>query len=518
MLITIMFFILALAIGVTFVSPKTTWAGLVNTCCMMAVLAVVARIAFIVHRDGVISAYGNQVNVDSLSVIQLIIISSVAVVASLYAQHMIPHELAIGIISEKKAKSFFMLLQCFVSAMLLVAVSNHLLVMWIGLEATTLSTAFLIGFYHHKLAVEAAWKYIILCSIGISIGLVGIIVFLYATKNPENTFAFQWTYLMHSAGALDPGRVKLAFALIVVGIGTKAGFAPMHTWLADAYSEAPTPSAIMSGVLTNLAFYVILRFYAIVRLVPDTTRINYLFLGFGLLSLTVAVFSIYTQNNGKRLLAYSSIENMGIMSLGIGFGGFAAVFGVLLHSIAHTYAKAMLFLSMGNYHQVTGTKRLDRVTGMRHHLPKTTGLFIIGLFAASGFPPFAVFFSEMAIVSAGFQGSSWVFPVILLVMMLIAFAGLLKAFVPMLLGKLSMPMGVEKGQETATGIESLSESGSDALASAKLEAVYQNKPFYEHGVTTLPIWTALAFLVAIGFMHQGMLLRILTKAVNIIMG
>lgn len=478
----------------------------INTIGMAIIICWVMGIAQIVNVNTQLSAFQNYIYVDSLSVIQLIIISTVAFVAALYAQHMIIHELKIGIIGERKARSFFLLFQCFIGAMLLVAVSNHLLLMWIGLEATTLSTAFLIGFYHHKLAIEAAWKYIILCSIGISIGLVGIIVFLYAAKNPENHFAFQWTYLVHSAGTLDPGRIKLAFALIFVGIGTKAGFAPMHTWLADAYSEAPTPSAIMSGVLTNLALYVILRFYAIVRLVPGVEKMNMLFLCFGALSLFVAVMSLFCQSNGKRLLAYSSVENMGIMSMGIGFGGPVALFGVLLHSIAHTYAKAMLFLAMGNYQQVTGTKRIDKLSGLRHYMPITSALFIIGLFVATGFPPAAVFFSELSILNAGLSGQYYGWVGFLLLMLFLAFAGMLKAFAPVLLGTLNLP----KQQND--------ESGADAAANAEVMQTMKENLFFEKGATTLPIFVALFLLIGVSVAHFEVLMRLLTRAANVIMG
>ena len=214
--------------------------------------------------------------------------------------------------------------------MIFIAVTNNIVAMWIGLEGTTLTTAFLIGFNVNKNSLESAWKYIIICSIGIGIGLIGILIFVNAYSNQDAGQILKWSHLVKNPNPQSTYAIKIAFTLIFVGLGTKAGLAPMHTWLPDAHSEAPSPvSALMSGVLLNLALYVILRFYIITKHIPGLENTKWLFIIFGCVSLIISSFSILRQLNYKRLLAFSSVENMGIIALGLGIGSKIAVFGAI---------------------------------------------------------------------------------------------------------------------------------------------------------------------------------------------
>jgi hydrogenase-4 component F len=311
--------------------------------------------------------------------------------------------------------------------------SNNIMGMWIGLEATTLATAFLIGFNNSKLSLEAAWKYIIICSVGLAMGLIGIILFIYSLNSEINTSMLQWTYLLGWDKGFNRTTLIAAFTFIFIGIGTKAGIAPMHTWLSDGHSEAPSPiSAMMSGILINLALYVIVRFYIIIRLADGMQNIRYLFIVFGCISLVISTFSILKQTNYKRLLAFSSVENIGIMSLGFGFGGTLGVYGSLLHSVIHAYGKSLLFLVSGNILNAYQTKRIGKIKCLIKTMPVNSVFLIIGILVITGTPPAASFFSELKILQNGFNNGEYVAASILAFSLLIAFAGFVVPFIKMI--------------------------------------------------------------------------------------
>ncbi|MDP4087849.1 MAG: proton-conducting transporter membrane subunit [Bacillota bacterium] len=402
----------------------------------IVMLSILTTITFIlgqtVIQKGHISLLGNLVYIDSLNLIQLFIITTVSLTAAVYSRKYINNSLADKEINLRKAKIYYILFTTFVFSMLFLSVSNNIMAMWIGLEATTLATAFLIGFHNSKLSLEAAWKYIILCSIGIAIGLIGIILFIYGVNRDADPNTLQWTFLMGGVNSVHKGIIKVAFTFIFIGIGTKVGFAPMHTWLSDGHSEAPSPiSAMMSGALINLALYVIVRFYVIVRHIDGIQNLKYLFIVFGCISLVVSTFSILRQSNYKRLLAFSSVENMGIISLGFGFGGFAGIFGALLHSIIHAYGKSLLFLVSGNILSAYKTKRTDKINALIKTMPINALFLIVGMLVIVGMPPFAAFFSEFNIFAAGVDGGHFIAVSLLAFCLLIAFAGFLNAFIRM---------------------------------------------------------------------------------------
>lgn len=407
----------------------------INILGMLILVFLTIGIGIFINRRDCLNYFDNMIYIDSLSLIQLFIITTVSFITSIYSYRYIKTEIEEKLISIKKARIYYLLFLIFVFSMIFLSISNNIMGMWIGLEATTLSTAFLIGFNSNKLALEAAWKYIIICSIGIGIGLVGIVIFIYSSNIELTSSMLKWTFLVHGYKALNKDVVKIAFTLIFVGIGTKAGFAPMHTWLSDGHSEAPSPiSAMMSGILINLAIYVIVRFYIIVRMVSGVTNLKYLFIAFGCISLIVASFSLLKQMNYKRLLAFSSIENMGIISLGFGFGGTVGVFGALLHSVIHAYGKTLLFLISGNILSAYKSKRIDRVTGLIKTMPINAFFLMVGVLVITGTPPFASFFSEFKILVSGFSRGHYTSTIIFGLCLLLAFAGFLLAFIKMIFG------------------------------------------------------------------------------------
>jgi hydrogenase-4 component F len=309
--------------------------------------------------------------------------------------------------------------------MLLVGVSNNL-GLWIAIEMTTLVSALLIIFYSNKASVEAAWKYVIISTVGITFALFGTILTYYAAVKilGETGDALNWTALISVAGQFDPMIMKLAFIFILIGYGTKAGLAPMHTWLPDAYSESPTPvGALLSGTLVNCAMYGIIRFYSIATKSTGTEFTGNLLIIFGLMSLGIAVPFIILQEDYKRLLAYSSVEHMGIIALGIGFGGVFGIFGAILHMFNHAMTKSLMFFSVGNVFLKHGTKEINKVSGIGKTMPVTGAILLIGGLAITGSPPFSIFISEFTILSAGFFQGHIIASVLFLLFIIMIFAG-----------------------------------------------------------------------------------------------
>lgn len=433
MYIYIMAAVFIIMIVSTFLISRVTIISLVNIVGMFSLIGLTIKIGIIIGKYDYISYFGNAIYIDSLSEIQLFIITSVSFITAIYSYRYINDEISEKKITFKKAKNYYRLFQIFVLSMVFLCISNNIMGMWIGLEATTLSTAFLIGFNSTKLSIEAAWKYIILCSVGIAIGLIGIILFIYSINSEITVSMLQWTSLLEQYNKFNKDIAKIAFTFIFVGIGTKAGFAPMHTWLSDGHSEAPSPiSAMMSGILINLALYVIVRFYIIVRKINGLENLKYLFLIFGCVSLIISTFSILKQTNYKRLLAFSSVENIGLISLGFGFGGEIGIFGALLHSIIHAFGKSLLFLISGNILSAYKSKRMDKINNLIKTMPINSVFLLIGIFIITGTPPFASFFSEFKILQSGINNGYYVASFILMFTLLIAFAGFFKAFLKMM--------------------------------------------------------------------------------------
>ena len=288
----------------------------------------------------------------------------------------------------------------FVAAMSLVACTPHLGLLWVGVEATTLASAPLIYFHRHRRSLEATWKYIMICSVGIALALLGNMLLAVAAQDSGTGGSMQLATLIAHAPAMNSAWLKTAFIVILVGYGTKMGLAPLHTWLPDAHSEAPSlVSAMLSGTLLNCAFLGILRSFQVISAAGLGDYGQTLLLGFGLLSITFAAVFILGQGDFKRILAYSSVEHMGILALGIGIGG-GATYGAMLHAVNHSITKAMLFLLAGNILDLYHTKSSYDVRGVLRVQPWTGALWIMGFLAITGTPPFGVFVSELTILKA----------------------------------------------------------------------------------------------------------------------
>jgi hydrogenase-4 component F len=335
---------------------------------------------------------------------------------------------------------FYGLVFLFLFTMVAVYLSANLGMLWIFVEATTLASALLVGFYNTEGAVEAGWKYLIVCTVGIAFALFGTIaLYLAAVKsgvNPES--ALDWTALMAAAPKLGAARdlVKLAFVFVAVGYGTKIGFVPMHSWLPDAHAEAPSPiSALLSAVLLNCAMYALLRFDAITSHAIGSGFSHTLLLIFGALSITVAALLMVVQRDLKRLLAYSSIEHMGIVAIGVGIGGPLGLLGALLHTFNHSVAKSLMFFTAGNVRESFGTLRMERIRGMARSLPWTSAGLVLGSLAIVGMPPFGLFISEFMILTAAFGAARYFIAIVMMAALSVVFGALLHHFQNMLAGK-----------------------------------------------------------------------------------
>lgn len=320
----------------------------------------------------------------------------------------------------------------FLSAMTLVTLADNIIVIWIAVEATTLASAPLIFIHKSKKSLEATWKYILICSVGIALALLGS--FFIALSMSIKAVEAQLTYtgLSNVADLLDKKWLQAGFVFILVGYGTKMGLAPMHTWLPDAHSEAPGPaSALLSGALLNCAFLAIYKTNKILVLAGLGNFSNNLLIVFGIISIFVAATFALKQADYKRLLAYSSIENMGIIAFGTGIGGIAE-YGVILHLIHHSLIKASLFLTSGNYLFAYGSKLIDKVGNSIKLLPKSSVLFFAGLFGISGFPPFGIFLSELLIIIGTFKKGYYFAAFIFIFSLIIVFAGFSRYFIKMI--------------------------------------------------------------------------------------
>lgn len=404
-------------------------------------LAAALSSALKVSSEGTYSP-NDYFSIDALGAIIITLITFIGLIAALYSTAYLRKETEKGIIGFEKVRLYFILFNLFIAAMLLAASTSNPIIMWIAIEGTTLSTAFLISFYNKPSAMEAAWKYLIINSIGLLLGFFGTLLFYTAISHKEGS-VFIWDTLLESAKNLDPMVAKIAFIFILVGYGTKTGLVPMHTWLPDAHSKAPAPvSGLLSGLLLNVAMLAILRFKVVADNAIGDQFTDNLLIWFGLISIVLASFIILVQKNYKRLLAYSSIENMGIAALGFGFGGLGA-FAAILHIIYHALAKSLLFFSSGNIFLRYSSTKIAKVKGMLSAIPLTSAIFIIGFLTIVGVPPFGIFLTKFYILSEGLKTHP-VQTVIALISFAIIFVGFLTHATALLFGKAPEDISNEK--------------------------------------------------------------------------
>lgn len=387
---------------------------------------------------------------DTLSVLFIFVISVVTFAAALYSIGYIRKDIEEKVISERKAKIYYLLFNLFSFSMFLVPAVNNLGMLWVAIEMTTLISAFLVGFYNTKDSVEAAWKYIIICSVGIIFALLGTILFSYAYSFSGGVKTLNWSDMFAAAGGMDKNTLKIAFIFILVGYGTKAGLAPMHTWLPDAHSQAVSPiSALLSGVLLKTAIYAILRFGIILVRGTGFGYFSSLMILLGIISLAVSSGFILVQKDLKRLLAYSSIEHIGIISIGFGLGTPFAVAGALLHIFNHAVTKSFMFFGAGNIVSRYKKHNMNAIRGVIKVLPFSGIMMLLGVFALTGFPPFSLFFSEILIIIAAFMKGAYLVVGLLLLFLAVIFSAFIYHYGKMLFG--NAPIGMARGEERLSG-------------------------------------------------------------------
>ncbi|NTG30045.1 hydrogenase 4 subunit F [Agrobacterium rhizogenes] len=348
---------------------------------------------------------GQYLLVDDLNIVFIVLNSFVGFTTSIFSASYIAHELEIGRLTPANLRFYHAMYQIMMFGMNLAFVSNNIGLMWVAIELATLTTVLMVGIYRTHEALEAAWKYFILGSVGIAFALFGTIL-VYLAAQPvvgEGYDAMVWTILVDHASAFDPALLNVAFVFLLLGYGTKVGLAPLHAWLPDAHAEGPTPiSAVLSGLLLNVALYAVLRFKMLLSANPEALAPGPLMMTMGLASLIFAAFMLYRRRDIKRLFAYSSIEHMGIIVFAFGLGGPIANFAGLLHMVMHSLTKSAIFFAVGHIAQVKGTQRLSAIRGLTETHPGLGWGLLIGVVAIAGLPPAGLFMSEFLIVSSAF--------------------------------------------------------------------------------------------------------------------
>ena len=436
----------ALAALVSLVIPSrigrvlTGIAGIATASCILAVTVKTA--------DG-------RVALDSLSALFLIPVAIVYGTVGIYCTWYVRAESIGADGDERYRREFLALTNAFACAEAIVPLLTNMAGLWVALEVTTILAALLVRLQGTEASLEAAWKYILIASCGLAIGLVGVVV-LYASGTSVfgSHYAPTWTSYIAVAGKLDGDAVRLAFLLALIGFGTKMGLAPMHTWLPDAHGAGPTPtSAMLSGVLLSDALYVITRFASIANAAFGPSMVQHLFFIVGLLSLFVGAFFLLRQRDIKRMLAYSSIEHMGIVACGLAFGARLAVLGALLHMINHAATKALAFFGAGRLAARFDTREIEGISGGIAVMPLSGTLFALATLALAGMPPFGTFRSELMILAGGFSTAAWPIAAVALGLLLVAFCGLVRWTIGTTGG--GLPEGMKRGERDFGAIGSM---------------------------------------------------------------
>jgi hydrogenase-4 component F len=365
--------------------------------------------------------------VDDLNIVFIVLNTFVAFTTSVFSASYIAHELESGRLTPLHLRFYHAMYQILLFAMNLALVANNIGLMWVAIEMATLTTVAMVGIYRTQEAIEAAWKYFILGSVGIALALFGTIL-VYMAARPvvgEGLDGMVWTILIAHVARFDPALLNLAFVFLMLGYGTKVGLAPLHAWLPDAHAEGPTPiSAVLSGLLLNVALYAVLRFKLLLDANPDAIAPGPLMATLGLVSLIFAAFMLYRRRDIKRFFAFSSIEHMGIIVFAFGMGGALANFAGLLHMTMHSLTKSAIFFTVGHIAQVKGTQKIADITGLTVSQPWLGWSLVVGVFAIAGLPPLGVFMSEFLVVTSTFTRAP-ALAVLLVFGLLLAFGALM---------------------------------------------------------------------------------------------
>ena len=391
---------------------------------------------------------GRYLLVDDLNKVFIVLTTFVGFTTSVFSASYIGHEIEIGRLTPTFVRFYHAMYQTLMFAMNLALVANNIGLMWVAVEVATLTTVLMVGIYRTHEALEAAWKYFILGSVGIALALFGTIL-VYMAARPvigEGTDAMVWTVLVARAAQFDPALLNVAFVFLLLGYGTKVGLAPLHAWLPDAHAEGPTPiSAVLSGLLLNVALYALLRFKMIMAACEGAIAPGPLMVVMGLISVIFAALMLYRRRDIKRMFAYSSIEHMGIIVFAFGMGGALANFAGLLHMTLHSLTKSAIFFAVGHIAQVKGTQKIADIGGLTVTNPVLGWGLVLGVVAIVGLPPLGIFMSEFLIVSSTFARQPWL-TAILVLGILIALGGLFMRLNVVAFGE---PRGLTKPAEAS---------------------------------------------------------------------
>jgi hydrogenase-4 component F len=403
-----------------------------NAVCLVATISL----AINVLNQGTILSANKAFLIDSFNVYLIVLTAFVGLTTSIFSAPYMSHEKELGKLTDKRLKLYYSMYQGFMLAMYLVLTTNNMGVMWVAMEGATLATVLLVSLYRTPESIEAAWKYFILCGVGIAQALFGTILLYYAAAQIGNgDDSLLWSVLYENASQLNPEILEIAFVFILIGYGTKIGLVPLHNWLPDAHSEGPTPmSAVLSGLLLNDALYAVVRSKMLVDGANMSAMAGHLMMGFGLISFLVAAFFLHRQKDIKRLFSYSSIEHMGMMTFAFGIGTPLSTFAALLHMTVHSLTKSAIFVTVGHASQVAGSQSINKIRGLIKTQPRIGWGLLIGTIAIAGFPPFGVFTSEFLVLLSTMHSYPWITPFLLLGIG-IAFAGLFRHIQPMVFGE-----------------------------------------------------------------------------------
>jgi hydrogenase-4 component F len=387
-------------------------------------------------RDGPITVWDELFFIDSFNVFLVALTAFVGFTTSLFSRPYMRNEHHAGKLNPARLRLYHSMFQLFMFTMLLARLTNNMGILWVAMEAATLTTVLLVSLYRTPASLEAAWKYFILCGVGIAQALFGTILLYFAAERilGAEGNALLWTHLDLVKGELEPAIMSLAFVFLLVGYGTKIGLVPLHNWLPDAHAEGPTPiSAVLSGLLLNVALYSVMRCKVLADGAVHSHFAGNMMMGFGLLSVVAAAFFLSRQRDVKRMFAYSSIEHMGLVTFAFGMGGPIATFAGLLHMTVHSLVKSAIFFAVGHAAQKAGTQVMDDIRGLMKVSPTVGWGLMLGTLAILGMPPFGVFASEFLILTTAMREHPWATPFLLLALG-VAFAAVFGRVQPMVFG------------------------------------------------------------------------------------
>ncbi len=414
------------------------WAPEANVLMSLATFIASAALTARVVASGPMLVWDEQFFIDPFNVFLVALTAFVGLTTALFSRPYMRIEERHGRLSRRRLRLYHSMYQLFMFTMLLALLTNNLGILWVAMEAATLTTVLLVSLYRTPASLEAAWKYFILCGVGIAQALFGTILLFFAAEKllgADSGNGLLWTHLNAVKGDLEPTVLSLAFVFLLVGYGTKVGLAPLHNWLPDAHAEGPTPvSAVLSGLLLNVALYAVVRCKVLVDGALGNDMAGRLMMGFGLLSVVLAAFFLWRQKDIKRMFAYSSIEHMGIVTFAFGMGGPVATFAALLHMTVHSLTKSAIFFAVGHAVQKTGTQVMDDIRGLLTVSPTVGWGLMLGSLAILGVPPFGVFASEFLILTTAMQQQPWATPILLLALG-VAFAAIFSRVQAMVFGE-----------------------------------------------------------------------------------